>query len=185
MNLFFPPKYLSLEFGQAKSLSQGWQGLLAGFVSKVCWQGLPVTWTQHFSGLLAVIFPFFSTGHTLANQCSKSSPSAELFCSTSLCFRAWWDASVMFSFYKTTQVEEIGTSINVPQSSTFFLKCCTLLLQAKWGRVAMAERNSPLLHCCVVICKLWVELYCACIDSHLPRIITPWGAWIKDSVSLL
>lgn len=55
--------------------------------------------------------------------------------------------SGMFSFGKTTQVEDIGTSIHVPQSTTPFLERCSLLLQAKRGRIVMAERNSPLLHC--------------------------------------
>lgn len=122
---------------------------------KVCQQGLLARLASNMNTTFqwsprTAIFPTFSPGYTHANQCSKSGPCTELFCSTSLCFRACWDASVMFSFYKTTQVEEIGTSIHVPQSSTFLLEHCSLLLQAKWGRVSVAETRP----CYIVVLSL-------------------------------
>lgn len=110
---FFPPRCLSLEFSQAKTLSQGRQGLSARLASNV-----NTTFQSCFTPLPFVFMP-------------------------------WWDGedvSGMFSFGQTTQVEDIYPC---PPNATFFLEHCSLLLQAKQGRIVMGERNSPLL-CCVL-----------------------------------
>lgn len=73
--LFFPPKYLSLEFRQVKSLSQGRQGLSARLASNM---STTFQWCPH-----KVISP---PSAPATHGPTSAASATEVFCSTSLCF---------------------------------------------------------------------------------------------------
>lgn len=74
-----------------------------------------------------------------------------------------------FSFGKTTQVKKIGTCAS-EQHFFFSLEHCSFACAGTAGH--SRKKVAPVV-LCAAICKLWAELHCAGIDSHLPRIITP------------
>lgn len=80
---------------------------------------------------------------------------------------------------------KLKTSIHVPRMPLFFFGALQLALAGKAGQDSDGGKELTPAMLYAVICKLWAELHCAHIDSHLPRIITLSAAWIKVSVSLL
>lgn len=66
----------------------------------------------------------------------------------------------------------------------FPLKHCSFALAGTAGQDRDSGKEGAPVVLCAAICKLWAELHCAGIDSHLPRIITPELLGFK-SVSLL
>ena len=124
-------------------------------VGKVCQQGLSARlasnmntfqWSPH-----TVISPV-SPRHTHANQCSKSNRcrAVLLHFPLLLCLGEKEEIRVAHSaLAKPLQLKRLAHASMYPRAPLFFLEHCSLLLQAKRGRMVTVERNSLLL-CCVL-----------------------------------
>lgn len=176
MNLFYPTQKSEPGIQRSKEPFPGW----AGSVSKAC--------QQHERSISVVSslshFPPLCPCHTQARQHSKCYRGLLLHFPLLLYLgelgELWLAGSALAKPLKFKRLS------HVLQNTFFFfpLEHCSFALAGTAGQDRYCGKEVTPVVLCAAIRKLWAELHCAGIDSHLPRIITPELLGFK-SVSLL
>lgn len=161
MNLVFPTQIFESGIQTSEEPLPG----QAGSVSKAC--------QQHEHNISVVSsqshFPTFCPCHTRANQRSKCHRGLLLHFPLLLYLsevgELWLAGSALA---KPLKLKRLAHAL---QNTTFFFsEHCSF---ARAGTAGHNRKKVVPVVLCAAICKLWAELHCAGIDSHLPRIITP------------